>query len=141
MVKRKIRRNKKYLGKRSHGKGNIKTGRGAGTRGGRGKAGLKHKITLIAAKDKDYLGRSSRGFVNPVKKPRKKVIHLYDINQRALTGKLEKKGDKYIFKFNGKVLATGKVTVPVSITAFEWSKRTEEKVNSAGGEISKLENK
>lgn len=142
MVKRKGRRTRKYLGSRSHGKGNIKSGRGAGARGGRGKAGLcKHRYTTIAAKDKRYFGRSARGFVNPAKKPRTKVAHLFDINHRAVLGKLEKKGDKFVFEFSGKVLATGNVTVPLSIKAFEWSKRTEEKVKAAGGEILKLESK
>ncbi len=140
MVKRKERRNKKYLASRSHGRGNIKRGRGGGTRGGVGKAGLcKHKGTYIAARDKDYFGRSARGFVNPVKKPKVKVSHLYDINQRAVSGKLEKKGDRYVFEFNGKILATGNVTVPLSIKALVWSKRTEDKVKAAGGEIVKLE--
>lgn len=140
MVKRKKRRNKKYLGLRSHGRGNIKRGRGAGTRGGVGKAGLcKHKGTWLAVNDKDYFGRSARGFVNPAKKPRIDVAHLFDINQRALLGKLDKKGDKYLFEFKGKILATGKITVPLNIKALEWSKRTEEKIKASGGEISKLE--
>jgi len=139
MVKRKERRHRKYLASRSHGRGNIKRGRGGGTRGGVGKAGLcKHKGTYLTAKDKDYFGRSARGFVNPVKKPRTDVSHLYDINQRAITGKLEKKGEKYVFEFKGKILATGSITVPLSIKALGWSKRTEEKVKAAGGEISKL---
>ena len=118
MVKRKGRRNKKYLGLRSHGRGNIKRGRGGGTRGGVGKAGLcKHKGSLIALKDKDYFGKSSRGFVNPVKKQKKDVVHLYDLNQKAVAGRLEKKGDRYVFEFRGKILATGNVTVPLSIKA------------------------
>jgi len=142
MVKRKGRRNKKYLGARSHGRGNVKNGRGAGDRGGRGNAGLcKHRGSLIAKIDKDYFGKGSRGFVNPAKAKKKPVVHLYDINQKAMKGKLEKKGDKFIFQFNGKVLATGTVTVPLSITASEWSKRTEEKVKAAGGEMTKSEAK
>jgi large subunit ribosomal protein L15 len=140
VVKRKRRRNKKYLGSRSHGRGNIKRGRGAGTRGGVGKAGLcKHKYTALAAREKGYFGSSVRGFVNPAKKPGADVAHLYDINQRAVLGKLEKKGDKFVYEFRGKVLATGRVTVPLSIKALEWSKRVEEKLKASGGEISKLE--
>lgn len=140
MVNRKRRRNRKYLGTRSHGKGNIKTGRGNGSRGGTGKAGLgKHKGTWLAANDPNYYGRSVIGFVNPASKPRVKAINLYELNHRAVTGKLEKKGEKYIFKFDGKVLGTGNVTVPLSITAKSWSRKTEEKVKSAGGEIAKTE--
>ncbi len=140
MVKRKERRHRSYLGSRSHGRGNAKRGRGSGTRGGVGKAGrCKHKGTWVATYDKAYFGRSSRGFVNPVKKPEKSIIHLYAINQKAIRGELEKKGDRYIFEFKGKILSTGSVSVPLSIKAFEWSKRTEEKIRSAGGDIVKLE--
>ncbi|NYZ76840.1 uL15 family ribosomal protein [Candidatus Micrarchaeota archaeon] len=143
MVKRKARRHRQYLGSRSHGRGNAKCGRGSGERGGVGNAGMcKHKGSWIALHDKDYYGRSSRGFVNLAKKkPMKKLAHLYDINHKALTGKLEKKGEKYVFEFRGKILSTGNVTVPVSIKALEWSGRTEEKVKAAGGDMAKLERK
>ncbi len=142
MVKRKSRRHRKFLASRSHGKGNIKTGRGNGSRGGVGNAGLgKHRRTWMDVNEKHYYGRTVHGFVNPAKKARVKVVHLYDLNQKALLGKLDKKGDKFTFSFNGKVLATGKLTVPLSITAESWSKRTEEKVKAAGGEIVKSEAK
>ena len=85
-----------------------------------------------------YFGKSVKGFVNPVKKPKLEVAHLYDINQRAVLGKLEKKADKFVFEFKGKILATGKVTVPLSIKALKWSKRVEEKLKASGGEISEL---
>ena len=142
MVKRKGKKHRKYLGSRSHGKGNIKTGRGNGSRGGVGKAGLgKHRKTWADVHEPHYYGRSAHGFVNPAKKPKEKIVHLYDLNQKALLGKLEKKGDKYVVKFKGKVLGTGMVTVPLSITADSWSKRTEEKVKAAGGEMTKAEGK
>jgi len=142
MVKRKDRRNRKFLGTRSHGQGNIKTNRGNGSRGGVGKAGLgKHRKSWAEVYEKNYYGRSAHGFVNPAKKPGMKVTNLYDLNQKALLGKLEKKGDKYVVRFKGKVLGTGKITVPLSITAVAWSKKTEEKVKAAGGEIVKSEAK
>jgi len=53
--------------------------------------------------------------------------------------KLEKKEDKYQFDFRGKVLATGNVTVPLSIRALSWSKNAEKKLSERDGEISKLE--
>ena len=140
MVNRKRKKNRKYLGTRSHGKGNIKTGRGNGSRGGTGNAGLcKHKGTWIAANDPNYYGRSVKGFVNHARKPRPKAVNLYELNHMAVTGKLEKKGEKYTFKFDGKILGTGSVSVPLNITAKSWSKKTEEKIKSAGGEIAKTE--
>ena len=142
MVKRKKKKNGKFLAKRSHGQGNIKTNRGNGSRGGVGNAGLgKHRKTWADVYEPHYYGRSAHGFVNPAKKARMNVTHLYDLNQKALLGKLEKKGDKYIVNFKGKVLGTGKITVPMSITAKAWSKRTEEKVKAAGGELVKSETK
>lgn len=142
MAKRKGKKHRSYLGSRSHGRGNAKKGRGSGERGGVGNAGrCKHKGSWIAVHEKDYFGKSSRGFVCPVKRPEKDIAHLYEINQKALAGKLERKGDRYSFEIKGKVLSTGKLTVPISIKAFEWSKRTEEKVKAAGGEIIKLEMK
>lgn len=137
VTKRKPRQKSGYLAKRSHGRGNVKNRRGSGNRGGRGKAGMcKHKNSLIVKEDKKYFGK--HGFSNPNKKS-VRVAHLYDINQRALVGKLEKKGDKYHFDFKGKVLATGKVTVPLVIRAEAWSKSVEKKLGDSGGQISKLE--
>lgn len=136
-MKRRSRQKKGYLGHRTHGRGNVKNRRGSGNRGGRGKAGMcKHKNSWLAKNDKEYFGK--HGFTRPVRKT-VKVTHLYDINQKALIGKLEKKGDKYHFDFKGKVLATGKVTVPLVVRATSWSKSVEKKLGDAGGQISKLE--
>ena len=85
--------------------------------------------------DKDHFGKF--GFSNPTRK-NVKVTHLYEINQKALLNKLEKKGDKYQFEFRGKILATGKVTVPLAIKAQAWSKNVEKKLSESGGEISKI---
>ncbi len=136
-MKRKGRQKKKYLGKRSHGRGNIKTRRGAGSRGGRGMGGIdKHKWSWAMNNDKNYFCK--HGFSNPTRKE-VPVVHLYEINQRAVLGELEKKGDKYSFDFKGKILATGKVTLPLSIRATAWSKNVEKKLSETGGEISKIE--
>lgn len=134
--RRKGRQKKSYLGQRGFGRGNCKNRRGSGNRGGKGKAGIcKHKGTWAAKYAPGYFGK--HGFSNPNAKC-VKVVHLYDINRRAVLGKLDKSGDKYVFEFKGKVLATGKVTVPLSIKAKMWSKRTEEKVKAAGGDIAAL---
>ena len=137
VMKRKGRRNKRYLGQRSHGRGDTKNRRGSGNRGGRGMAGVcKHKWSWATKYAKEYYG--AHGFVRPTKK-HIKVIHLYEINHRAVLNKLEKKEDKYQFDFRGKVLATGNVTVPLSIRALSWSKNAEKKLSERDGEISKLE--
>ena len=139
MVKRQKKQKTAYLGHRTHGRGNVKNRRGSGNRGGRGAAGIdKHKWSWAMKYDKDYFGKF--GFTRP-NKTKVKVTHLFDINQKAVNNKLEKKENKYQFDFEGKVLATGKVTVALSIRAISWSKNVEEKLKSMGGDISKLDQK
>jgi large subunit ribosomal protein L15 len=135
-MQRKPKRKTSYRGHRFHGAGNAKNRRGAGGRGGRGNAGLcKHKFSWMVKNDPDHFGRF--GFVRPNKKECMDTINLFDICQQALLGKLEKKAGKFYFEFDGKVLGSGELTVPVSIRANAWSKKTEEKVKKSGGEISK----
>lgn len=138
MSKRQKKQKSGYLGHRSHGRGNVKNRRGSGNRGGRGMAGVdKHKWSWATKHfGGSYFGKS--GFVNTTTKEVKK-INLYEINQRALLNKLEKKDGKYHFEFKGKVLATGGVTVPLSIHAVCWSKNVEKKLSETGGQITKLE--
>ncbi|MFN7990552.1 MAG: uL15 family ribosomal protein [Candidatus Micrarchaeia archaeon] len=141
MGRRKEGQKKGYLGHRSHGRGNVKNRRGSGNRGGRGMAGVdKHKWSWAVKNPKEhdiYFGK--HGFTNPAKKKAVKVAHLYDINQKAVSNELEKKAGKYHFDFEGKVLATGAVTVPLVIRANSWSKNVEKKLSETGGAISKLE--
>ena len=137
VMKRKGRRKKRYLGQRSHGRGNTKNRRGSGNRGGRGMAGIdKHKWSWAMKYVPDYYGK--HGFARPNRPSPAKVVHLYEINHSAVLGQLEKKEGKHVFEFKGKVLATGNVTLPLSIKALSWSKNLEKKLSKSGGEISKL---
>ncbi len=139
MAKRKHGQKKGYLGHRSHGRGNCKNRRGSGNRGGRGLGGVdKHKWSWATKMfGNDYFGKV--GFVRPSKVIVVPVTHLYDINQKALLNQLDKKGGKFHFDFEGKVLATGDVTLPLVIRASAWSKNVEKKLSAVGGQISKLE--
>jgi large subunit ribosomal protein L15 len=136
-MKRKGKKTRKLQAMRTHGRGNTKNRRGAGCRGGRGMGGIdKHKWSWAMNNDKDYY--SKHGFNRPNKR-KVNAVNLYHLNQGALLGRLEKKGDKFLFQFDGKILGTGNVTVPLSIKALSWSKTVEKKLKDAGGEISKLE--
>src|SRR5512136_1418028 len=105
MARRKERQKKGYLGHRTHGRGNVKNRRGSGNRGGHGMAGIcKHKGTWASKYAPKYFGKY--GFVRPTGKD-VKVAHLYEINQKAVSNQLEKRGGKYHFDFDGKILATG----------------------------------
>jgi large subunit ribosomal protein L15 len=140
MTRRKERQKKGYLGHRSHGRGNVKNRRGSGNRGGRGMAGIdKHKWSWAMVNAPNYFGKY--GFKRPHGAVRKRmpVIHLFDINQQALNNRLEKKEGRFHIDFKGKVLATGNVTVPLSVRAEAWSRNVEKKIMDAGGQIAKLE--
>ncbi|MBI5228352.1 uL15 family ribosomal protein [Candidatus Micrarchaeota archaeon] len=140
MTKRKEGQKKGYLGHRSHGRGNVKNRRGSGNRGGRGMAGIdKHKWSWAMVNDKHHFGKF--GFARPNKAPEMKVAHLFEIDQQARLEKLEKKGGKFHFHFDGKILATGTIKSPVEITAAAWSKNVEKKLKECGGSITKIEGK
>lgn len=133
VTRRKSTKKSKWLGHRSFGVGNCKNRRGSGNRGGFGNAGMcKHKGTWVAKYEPDYYGK--HGFVRPNAK-KMDVVHLFDIDRQALLGKLEKKDGKFKFSFDGKVLSTGNVNHPLSISAKCWSKNAEKKVKDAGGEF------
>ncbi|HSB47081.1 MAG TPA: uL15 family ribosomal protein [Candidatus Bilamarchaeum sp.] len=138
MSRRKEGQKKGYLGHRSHGRGNVKNRRGSGNRGGRGMAGVdKHKWSwAVKHFGGSYFGKG--GFVRPGAK-RGITVNLYEINQKAVANQLEKKGGKFHFDFEGKVLGSGQVTLPLVIRAQSWSKNVEKKLGEHGGSITKLE--
>jgi large subunit ribosomal protein L15 len=97
----------------------------------------KHKWSWAAKHfGSTYFGKN--GFVRPGT-VRVSTVNLYEINQKALMHQLEKKGGKFHFDFQGKVLGSGHVTMPLVIRAQSWSKNVEKKVGAHGGSISKLE--
>ena len=57
MVLRRSKKNRKNLGRRTWAVGNKKNNRGAGSRGGTGKAGRKHKWTFIVKYQKNRIGK------------------------------------------------------------------------------------
>ncbi|MCX8194636.1 MAG: 50S ribosomal protein L15 [Candidatus Micrarchaeota archaeon] len=130
------KRNRKFLGSRSHGKGNAKNRRGKGNKGGWGRAGMhKHRYSYITAYEPDFFG--VHGFVPP-KKQKPKCINLWQIDRYAALGKLQKKDGKDYFEFSGKVLGTGSINHPVIIKALSFSRGAEEKIRAAGGRAEKL---
>jgi large subunit ribosomal protein L15 len=127
-----IKKERKYLGARSWGAGNIKNRRGAGSRGGTGKGGIKHKFTHTVKYEKERVG--SVGF-SPWKKDKLKEINLDAIEARASSssdGKLTLEMPGY------KVLGGGKISRAVHVKASAFSKKAEERIKAAGGEAVKL---
>jgi ribosomal protein L15 len=111
MVVRKEKRNRRFLGSRRWGVGNIKNGRGKGDRGGVGKGGHKHKFTYMTAKTPDEI--RTVGF-NPWHRTKLKEITLRSIDKMLK----ESKDAKATLEFrNYKVLSNGELSKPAIIKA------------------------
>ena len=140
MVRRHKSDSKKYLGQRSYGGGNTKNRRGKGSRGGKGYAGsTKQRWTYITAKEPDHFGNF--GFSNPNASYQLDIINLNTIQDQAIAGKLKKKDDNYVLDFDGKILGTGKLTLPVTATAKSFSAKAKKKIEEAGGTVILRESK
>ena len=133
MPKRKERKSKYLRGMRRHGKGNIKNRRGAGNRGGRGKAGMhKHKWSYTVKYEPDKYGR--HGFVRHNKKPMP-AINVWEIENYIKQNMLEKDGELYTFTFKGKILGSGEITKPVKVRALKITQKAKKKIEEAGGRV------
>ncbi len=136
------KKTKKYRGSRSHGRG-TKAGRGAGERGGRGKAGLnKHKIKSLVKEDKDYFG--PKGFTRPQGLTEEtEVINIYQVeenlDQLLEAGLAIKEGDTYEVDLSeagfDKLLSKGRATKEMKIKVSSFSDNAQKKIEEAGGEI------
>lgn len=140
MVVRKRKKHERFRGRRTY-HGSHKKARGAGSRGGRGKAGLhKHKWSYTVKYEPEHFGK--RGFKRPSKIVRKiKSINLKDLDQmveKLLEEKLAQREDDKI-KINliqigyDKLLGSGKVTKPLIIEAKYFSKQAIKKLEEVGG--------
>lgn len=129
MVVRRKKHNRKYLGSRRWGVGNIKNARGKGSRGGVGMAGSrKHKFTFLTAKA-PWLIRQ-HGFSNwKPKKP--EAITLREID-RMVRNSTEQKPS--IELKSCKVLSNGSISRSATIKAQAFSEKAIEKIKKAGGE-------
>ncbi len=133
MVVRRRKRITKLRGSRTQGFGSHKKHRGAGSRGGRGKAGYKkHKKSWITINDPDYFGK--RGFKVPVGAKKQTIaITLKDID---LLAKKLNKTEIDVSEFGcDKVLSTGKVTQPLTIKAKKIVDKAKKKIEEAGGKV------
>ncbi len=146
MVVRRKKKSRKYRGKRTYGHGRHKQARGAGHRGGRGKAGgCKHKWSYITAYKPDHFGKY--GFSPPKEVRREiKAINIKEIAERLERwlneGIAEKKDDVievYLEKAGyNKVLGTGKLKKPLIVHAKYFSKLAIRKIEEAGGKVVKV---
>lgn len=138
-TKRKIN---KQRGSRSNGGGCTKKRRGAGNKGGKGKAGMgKQHWTWTVIHEPNYLGK--HGFKRPQKMIKKvNVVNLNYLEEQAdkliEQGKASKEGDAIVIDVTelgyDKVLAKGKITKAYKISAPQFSASAIEKIEELGGE-------
>ncbi len=131
------KRNRKFNGTRNHGKGNAKNRRGKGGKGGWGRAGMhKHRFSYATVYERDWMAHGGHfGFSNHNATAKMPALNVYEIDQMALKGKLEKREGKYFFEFSGKILGSGTIGVPVTVKALAFSEGAEAKIKKAGGSI------
>ncbi len=142
MVVKKRKKVTKYRGKGSgtHGGGARKKRRGAGSRGGRGRAGSGKR-----AGHKKYgivLGR--RGFTSKSTTPNSKTLNVGNftssfVHKLVNAGKIIKEGQYYAIDLTKmgytKLLGTGNTSFKLKIKVSSCSPQAAEKIKAAGGEI------
>ncbi|WP_405320199.1 uL15m family ribosomal protein [Methanobrevibacter thaueri] len=138
-TKRKIN---KQRGSRSNGGGCTKKRRGAGNKGGKGKAGMgKQHWTWTVIHDPDHFGK--HGFKRPQKMIKKvNAVNLNYLEEHAdeliANGKASQEGDVIVIDVTelgyDKVLAKGKITKAYKISAPQFSASAIEKIEELGGE-------
>lgn len=140
MTIRKVRKKNKLRGHRVHGKGDTKNKRGAGSRGGRGRAGShKHKYSLYY---KDF-GHKIR--LKPT--TGENAISLATLDSKIYTwvekDKIQQKDGLYIIDgvmlgFS-KVIAKGNISHKIEVINASVSEKAKEKIIAIGGNVVDLE--
>ena len=133
MVVRRKKRITKMRGSRTQGFGSHKKHRGAGSRGGRGKAGYhKHKKSWIIKNEPNYFGK--RGFKVPL--AAKKQIMSITLKDIDILAKKINKTEIDISEFGfDKVLSTGKLTQPLTVKAKKIVEKAKKKIEEVGGRV------
>ncbi len=136
------KKKKKNRGSRSHGRG-VKSGRGAGERGGRGKAGVgKHKWKSTVKEDPDYFG--PKGFTRPQQLVEEdEVINIYQVeeilDELIDEGFASKEGSSFEIDLDSagfdKLLSKGNPTKEMKIKVSNSSAKAKKKIEGSGGEL------
>ena len=129
----KERKTRKMRGSRTHGYGRIGQHRDAGSKGQRKVGRHKHLWSYVTAHEPDYFGK--KGFTSPQSLKRKEnTLNIKQLDQIA-TKTPDTQIDLTSLGYT-KLLGTGKITKPLTITIPSCSKTAAEKIEKAGGKIS-----
>jgi large subunit ribosomal protein L15 len=135
-----VNKRSKYRGSRTCGGGTHKNRRGAGNRGGRGRAGHRdHRFSHYLLSGEVHNGK--HGFVN--KNPsRIDAVDVGDIDQLVdvlvASGYAEVDGDTIVIDASqigiDKILGGGQVTKKMNISAVSFTDRARQKIEENGGQ-------
>jgi large subunit ribosomal protein L15 len=130
------RKTRKMRGSRTHGYGRIGQHRDAGSKGQRKVGRHKHLWSYVTTYEPDYFGK--HGFTSPQTLKRKEsTINIKQLSEIAAETTTEKGKTNVNLTSLGytKLLGTGKITKPLTVTVPACSKSAEEKIKKAGGQI------
>lgn len=141
MTKR-SKKSRKNRGSHTHGGGSKKKRRGAGNKGGRGKAGTGKKADQKKPsywKDEDYFGKKGHKRQSP-RKETINVNHLDSIVEGLVEeGKAEKDGDTYHVDLDDidveKLLGSGFTDKEIEVTVEHASSGAKKRIEEAGGDV------
>lgn len=134
-----VNKRSKYRGSRTCGGGTHKNRRGAGNRGGRGRAGHRdHRFSHFLLYGEIHNGKD--GFFNKTSRE-DRTLSIGQLDQLADTllseGKASRDGDTIIIDVNqigiDKILGNGKITLKMDITARSFSAQAKSKIEAMGG--------
>ena len=135
-----VNKRSKYRGSMTCGGGTHKNRRGAGNRGGRGRAGHRdHRFTHFLLAGEIHNGK--HGFFNPCS-TKMNVIDVGELDQVAeklvAAGLAAMDGDVFVLDAGqigiDKILGSGKVTKKMNISAKAFSASAIEKIENLGGQ-------
>jgi len=136
-----VNKRSKFRGSRTCGGGTHKNRRGAGNRGGRGRAGHRdHRFSHYLLYGEIHNGK--HGFVNQTSR-REKTLCVGVLDQMAETlveeGKASREGDVIVINAEqigiDKILGSGKVTQKMNISARSFSEQAKVKIEALGGQV------
>jgi large subunit ribosomal protein L15 len=128
----KLRKTRKTRGSRTCGYGRIGQHRDAGSKGYRKVGRHKHLWSYVTTYEPDYFGK--HGFTSPQSlKRHEKTLNLQKLDELSSTlptAKVDLTSLGYT-----KLLGTGKITKPLTVTVATCSKTAAEKIKQAGGAV------
>lgn len=132
----KLRKIRKTRGSRTQGYGRIGQHRDAGSKGHRKVGRHKHLWSYVTAYEPDYFGK--HGFTSPQSlNQKKKTLNLEKLEELSQKYPSEEGKSRVDLASLGytKLLGSGRITKPVTVTVAACSKTAAEKIKMAGGEV------